>query len=275
MTSKTILITGCSTGIGHACAHGMKARGWQVHATARRDEDIERLSAEGLIAHHLDYCDHGSIHACLDAVLATTGGTLTALFNNGAYGQMGAVEDVTTATMRDQFEANFFGWHELTRAVLPVMRNQGGGRIINCSSVLGIVSGKYRAPYAATKHAIEALCTSMRLENRQWNIHVSSIQPGPIDTAFLDTALSVIERTIDTQNSAHAADYETYLAWMKTGTNSSRFKLPPDAVLKKLVHACESARPQPIYSVTLVTHAVHILKRVLPTALLDKALARG
>lgn len=275
MTAKSILITGCSTGIGYTCAHGMKARGWNVFATARKDEDIARLKSEGLQTFYLDYRDTRSIHTCLEAVLEQTGGSLDVLFNNGAYGLLGAVEDVTTDDMRVQFEANFFGWHELTRTVLPIMRGQKAGRIIQCSSVLGIVSGKHRAPYSATKHAVEAVSASMRMELKPWNIRVSSIRPGPIATEFLTTALKTLHETIDIQKSAHKADYDISLSRMNKGTDSSPFKMEPEAVLSKLIHACEASRPKPVYSVTKLTYIADAVRRLLPTSLAEVFLAKG
>ena len=197
MTQKTILITGCSTGIGYTCAHGMKDRGWKVFATARKDEDIKRLQSEGFTTFYLDYRDEASITACFDNLMEETGGTLDVVFNNGAYGLLGAVEDIKTDDLREQFEANFFGWHSLTKLIIPIMRKQMSGRIVQCSSVLGIVSGKHRSPYAATKHAVEALATSMRMELKAWNIRVSCIRPGPIETEFLATALKVLQEKVD------------------------------------------------------------------------------
>lgn len=163
---KTILITGCSSGIGHACAHGMKARGWRVFATARKDEDLKRLEAEGLECLYLDYADAGSVAACAAELTSRTGGKLDALFNNGAYGQPGAVEDLRREVLEAQFAANVFGWHQLTVACLPLMRANGAGRIVHCSSVLGLVALKWRGAYNASKFAIEALADTMRLELR-------------------------------------------------------------------------------------------------------------
>ncbi|MEP3523876.1 MAG: SDR family NAD(P)-dependent oxidoreductase [Hyphomicrobiales bacterium] len=275
MTQKTILITGCSTGIGYTCAHGMKARGWKVFATARKDQDIARLQSEGFTTFYLDYCDEASIKACFDSVMAETGDTLDVLFNNGAYGLLGAIEDIKTDDLREQFEANFFGWHSLTKLIIPIMRKQMHGRIVQCSSVLGIVSGKHRSPYAATKHAVEALATSMRMELKAWNIRVSCIRPGPIETEFLATALKVLHEKVDMENTAHKVDYEASLSRMNKGNKSSAFKLGPEAVLAKLIHACEAKSPKPAYSVTKLTYIADIIRRLLPTALAERILAKG
>ena len=184
MSNKSILITGCSSGIGAASARVMRERGWQVFATARRPEDIERLQAEGVRALRLDYCKPDTIAETADTVLSETDGRLFALFNNGAYGQLGAVEDVPTSALRAQFEANLFGWHDLTCRLIPAMRKQGAGRIVQCSSVLGLVAMKHRGAYVASKFALEGLSDALRLELRGTGIHVSVIQPGPIGTPF-------------------------------------------------------------------------------------------
>ena len=275
MTQKTILITGCSTGIGYTCAQGMKAHGWKVIATARKDEDIARLKSEGLTTFYLDYRDEASIKACFKAVMKETGGRLDALFNNGGYGLLGAVEDINTDDLREQFESNFFGYHALTKLVIPIMREQMAGRIVQCSSVLGIVSGKHRAPYSATKHALEAFASSMRMELKPWNIHVACIRPGPIETNFLATSLKLLQQKIDLKNTAHKADYEVSIGRMSKGGQSSPFKLSPDAVLKKLIHACEAKSPRPVYSVTKLTYIADIMHRTLPTSLAERFFAKG
>ena len=180
MTSRTILITGCSSGIGYTCAIGMRQRGWRVIATARKPGDLAMLKAQGLDALKLDYTDAASIAACADQALKLAGGKLDALFNNGAYGQPGLVEDLSVAVLRDQFEANFFGWHDLTTRLIPAMREQGSGRIVQCSSVLGIMALPYRGAYNASKFALEGLTDTLRLELHGSGIRVSSIQPGPV-----------------------------------------------------------------------------------------------
>ena len=182
--TRTILITGCSTGIGKAAALGMKARGWRVFATARKPADIEALAAAGLDVLYLDYMEPASIAAAVDKVFSATGGTLGALFNNGAYAQPGALEDITTDVLRAQFEANFFGWHDLTRRVIPAMRRKGEGRIVMCSSVLGLIAMGFRGPYTAAKFALEAYTDTLRIELVGSGIHVSAIEPGPIRTEF-------------------------------------------------------------------------------------------
>ncbi len=272
---RTILITGCSSGIGEACALGMKARGWRVFATARREEDIERLRGTGLEALYLDYDKPESVEACVSEVAHLTHGRLDALFNNGAWGQPGAVEDLSRDVLKAQFETNVFGWHDLTRQVLPMMRAQGAGRIVNNSSVLGLVAMKWRGAYNASKFAIEGLSDTLRLELRGTGIHVCLIEPGPIYSKFMETALRKFEENIDIEHSVHRDTYERHRRRLSGRGRPARFKLPPQAVLKKLIHAVESPRPRPRYFVTFPTHLMALLRRALPTRALDAVLDRA
>jgi len=266
---RTILITGCSTGIGYTCAHGMKARGWRVLATARKKADIARLEKEGLEVLHLEYRDPESVASCADEALKRTGGKLTALFNNGAYGQPGAVEDLPVDVLREQFEANFFGWHDLTRRIVPAMRKQGHGRIVQCSSCLGLVSLKYRGAYNATKFALEGLSDAMRQELAGTGIHVCLIEPGPIETHFVKNALAAYKANIDIEGSAHVEIYRQRIKSMEEG-GSQTFKLGPEAVLEKLVHAVESDSPAPHYYVTTATWLLAFGRRLFSTRVLDR-----
>jgi len=266
--TKSILITGCSTGIGYTCAKGLKAKGWRVFATVRNQTDKQRLEAEGLDVIIMDYADTASVQACAAEVKLKTGGTLHALFNNGAFGQLGAVEDISRKVMEEQFAANFFGWHELTCAVLPMMRARGHGRIINCSSVLGLVAMKWRGPYNATKFAIEGLTDTMRLELRGSGIHVSTIEPGPIATQFVANALKAFERNVNREASPYSEAYARQSARLNKG-GSAKFKLPPEAVLAKLEHALESQQPHAHYYVTTPTHIMGAARRLLPQRLMD------
>ncbi|MEL6479621.1 MAG: SDR family NAD(P)-dependent oxidoreductase, partial [Pseudomonadota bacterium] len=175
---RSILITGCSSGIGLDAARQLAGTGWRVFASCRAEADCARLRAEGLASPRIDYQDPASIESGLADVLEATGGTLDALFNNGAYGMPGAVEDLPTDAFRELFEANFFGWHELTRQVIPVMRRQGQGRIVQCSSVLGFVALKMRGPYVSSKHALEGYSDVLRHELHGSGIHVVLIEPG-------------------------------------------------------------------------------------------------
>ena len=271
---RTILITGCSSGIGWHCAIGMKKRGWRVLAAARTDEDLKRLEAEGLEALRLDYADRNSVAACADEAAKRCGGKLDALFNNGAYGQPGAVEDLTREVLEAQFAANFFGWHQLTTACLPLLRANGGGRIVQCSSVLGLVALKWRGAYNASKFAIEALSDTMRLELRGSNIFVSLIEPGPITSRFTEHALKAFAANIDQTNSNYQAAYERQRARLGKG-GSSKYKLGPEAVLDKLIHALEAPRPHARYYVTRPTTYMAIARRILPQRLLDYVLDKA
>ena len=272
---RTILVTGASSGIGEHAALALKASGWRVFATARRDEDLARLRSAGIEAFYLDYAEDASIEAVADAVLEATGGRLDALFNNGAYGQVGAVEDLTTDLLRRQFETNFFGWHSLTLRILPAMRRQGSGRIIQCSSVLGIVAAKYRGAYVASKYALEGLTDTLRLELAGSGIHVVLIEPGPIATRFTQNALANFRTTIDMEASPHRAAYAAQLARLTGTRKPSRFKLGPEAVTKVLLHALDSPRPKTRYRVTILTKAAAAMKRFLPDRTLDALIARN
>jgi NAD(P)-dependent dehydrogenase (short-subunit alcohol dehydrogenase family) len=272
--ARTILVTGCSSGIGHHAAHGLKARGWRVFAAARKDADVARLAGEGLESVRLDYADEASIAAALGTVLAKTGGRLDALFNNGGYAQAGALEDLDTDLMRAQFQANFFGWHDLTRRVIPVMRRQASGRIVFCSSVLGFVAARYRGAYVASKHAVEGYADTLRVELHGSGIAVVVIEPGPITSNFRVNAIDNIHRTIDIDHSVHGEAYRRDLAGREKGHTRDRFRLGPEAVLRKLVRALDSPNPRPRYRVTVPTHVAAFLKRVLPTRTMDRIVGR-
>ena len=272
--NRSILITGCSSGIGARCATGLAERGWRVFTAARKPDDVDRLAQAGFEAVRLDYADEASISAAVETVLARTRGMLDAVFNNGAYALPGAVEDLPTDALRIQFESNVFGWHTLTRGLIPAMRAQGHGRIVQCSSVLGYVPMKYRGAYIASKYALEGLSETLRLELLGTGIHVSLIEPGPIESRFEANALAAFRRSIDIENSVHRAVYDDRIARMERGGSTSRFKLGPEAVLTKLVHALESPRPRPRYRVTVPAEVVAGLKRILPTRTLHAFLAR-
>jgi NAD(P)-dependent dehydrogenase (short-subunit alcohol dehydrogenase family) len=271
---RSVLITGCSSGIGYACAHGMRQRGWRVFATARGSEDLKRLETEKLEALYLDYAEPDSVAACAAEVGKRTGGKLDGLFNNGAYGQPGAVEDLRRDVLEAQFQANVFGWHDLTVRCLPLMRANGQGRIAQCSSVLGLVAMKWRGAYNASKFAIEALSDTMRLELRPFNIHVSLIEPGPIATRFVEHAIAAFDRNVDAESSPYREAYAARRARLDRG-GAQRFKLPPEAVLKKLVHALEAPKPRRRYYVTLPTYVMAACRRFLPPPMLDTVLDKA
>ncbi len=272
--AKSILITGCSSGIGLHVALGLQQRGYRVFATARKLEDVSRLREQGLTALQLDLDDSASINAAVEEVLAATGGTLYALFNNGAYGQPGAVEDLSRETLRAQFETNLFGTHELTCRVIPVMRAQGEGRIIQNSSLLGIVSLPFRGAYNASKHALEGLTDTLRLELYGSGIHVCLVEPGPILSRFRANAFAAYLRNIDRRRSHFHAVYAGIEARLTKEGPAAPFTLPPEAVLQKVLHALESPRPRSHYPVTFPTYLFDACRRLLPKRALDWVLRR-
>ncbi|TGS11599.1 SDR family oxidoreductase [Mesorhizobium sp. M2E.F.Ca.ET.209.01.1.1] len=270
---RTVIVTGASSGIGAYCARALKAEGWRVFATARKPDDIAALEADGLEAFYLDYREPESIAALVERVLERTGGTLDALFNNGAYAQPGAVEDLPVAALREQFEANFFGWHDLTRRVMPVMRRQGHGRLVHCSSILGLAPVRFRGAYSASKHAIEGLMLCMRQELEGSGIHLSLIEPGPVTSKIASNGLPWFLKNIDVENSVHRADYQAQLARLQAGGSVSKFKPGPEIVHKALRHALLSQRPRPHYVVTVPARIGAVLKRILPASMLYRMLA--
>lgn len=275
-TPKSILITGCSTGIGLHAAHAMRALGWRVFAACRKAEDCARLQAEGFDAPVLDYQRQETIDAALQEVLEATGGTLDAVFNNGAYAIPGAVEDLSTDALRDIFETNFFGWHSLTSVVIPVMRAQGHGRIVQCSSVLGLITMPWRGAYNATKFALEGLTDTLRQEMRDTDIEVILIEPGPITSEFRANSIKQFERWVDWKSSPRAAQYEAELRpRLYASVKKDTFELGPEAVSAKLIHAVTSPRPRPRYYVTAPTYISGFMRRVLPTKALDWFLTRN
>ncbi|NJM81945.1 MAG: SDR family oxidoreductase [Tabrizicola sp.] len=276
MAAKSILITGCSSGIGHDAAHGLKARGWRVFATCRQEADCDRLRGEGLESFRLDYADEASIEAAVAEAERRTGGKLDALFNNGAFACPGAVEDLPRAALREIFEVNLFGYHDLARRVIPMMRAQGTGRIVNCSSVLGLVAMKWRGAYVATKFAMEGLTDVMRIEMKGTGIAVILIEPGPIGTRIRENAIPHFEKWIDWQNSARAGEYAALRHRLYAEkTKPDAFELPPSAVTARLIRALEAARPKPRYYVTTPTHLMGLARRLLPTRALDWMIAKG
>ncbi|MGO4139184.1 SDR family oxidoreductase [Rhizobium brockwellii] len=264
---RTIVVTGCSSGIGAHCARALKADGWRVFATVRKPDDLKGLEADGIEAFLMDYARTETISDLVGAVLERSGGRIDALFNNGAYGQPGAVEDLSTATLRAQFEANFFGWHELTRQVIPPMRKRGQGRIVQCSSILGVVPYRYRGAYTASKFALEGLSITLRMELQGSGIHVSLIEPGPIATRFTANALAKIKEHIDLENSPYAVDYIRQLARLDGSGPVNRHRLGPEAVYSVLKHALNSKNPRPHYPVTTPAKQGMFLKRMLPADL--------
>lgn len=275
MTERTVLITGCSSGIGLDAARGLRARGWRVFATCRQEADCDRLRGEGFDSFRLDYTDEASIAAAVDTTLSLTGGRLDALFNNGAFACPGAVEDLPRDALRSIFETNLFGYHDLTRRLIPTFRAQGHGRIVNCSSVLGLVGVKWRGAYVATKFAMEGLSDVLRIEMKGTGVEVILIEPGPITSNIRQNAIPHFERWIDWKNSARREEYQSLLHRLYEKRGPDRFELPASAVTAKLVHALESPRPRARYYVTTPTWISGTLRRILPTRALDWVVSKG
>ncbi|TMN86652.1 short-chain dehydrogenase [Pseudoalteromonas phenolica] len=272
---KSILITGCSTGIGYHCAKELQKSGYKVIATCRKNEDVERLSEQGLTCIKLDLADQTSIDQGFKKALDMCDGQLDVLFNNGAYGQPGAVEDLETDTLRAQFEVNFFAWHHLTNLAIKHMRSTGHGRIIHNSSVLGFVALPYRGAYNASKFALEGLTDTLRMELADTNIHISLIEPGPIASKFRDNAKQAFIKNISIEQSAHSDNYRAQLNRLESQTAPQKFTLGPEAVLEKLLHAMNAEKPKPRYYVTFPTYFMGVMRRILSTRLLDKILIKN
>ena len=269
ISSKTILITGCSTGIGYSTAITLKNRGHNVIATARKSSDVIRLKQEGFTTLHLDLADSNSIQIAVKQAIVLTEGKIDALFNNGAFGQAGAVEDLSRDTLRSQFETNLFGTHELTNLVLPLMRKQGHGRIIYNSSVLGLVAMPYRGAYTASKFALEGLADTLRQELYDIPIYISLIEPGPIISDFRKNSFLLYQQNIDYKNSAHKTAYDKLVNRLQKEGPAVAFTLPAVAVVSKVIHALEANRPKTRYYVTVPTYLFATLKYLLPTSWLD------
>lgn len=265
----SILITGCSSGIGRHCAKQLASAGHQVFATVRREEEFDSLIRYGVQPIKMDLLDLQSIQSGFAQMLQLSQGKIDVLFNNAAYGQPGAVEDLPTDALMAQFHVNVFAWHELTRLALKVMRQQNSGRIIQNSSVLGIVAMKYRGAYNASKFALEGLTDTMRIELAETNIHVSLIEPGPIESRFREHALAAFKANINISSSPHQDAYQQTLSRLASTTSNNKFTLGPEAVYQALSHAINASTPKARYRVTTPTKVFAVLKRLLPTSLLD------
>jgi len=273
-SQKSVLVTGCSTGIGLCCAHALKNKGYQVFATVRKKQDIAVLKAQGLNSLQLDLSQSDSINTAVDEVLNQSNGQLYALFNNGAYGQPGAVEDLQRSVLEEQFAVNVFGTQELTNRIIPIMRQQGHGRIIYNGSVLGIISLPFRGAYNASKYALEGLTDTLRLELHGSGINISIIEPGPITSAFRKNAHEKYLQNINKESSFFKANYEGMEARLTKKGPAVPFTLPPEAVFKKLEHALESRNPQAHYYVTFPTYLFGTLKRILSAKGMDWVLRK-
>ncbi|MCB1785654.1 MAG: SDR family oxidoreductase [Chromatiaceae bacterium] len=275
MGESSVLVTGCSSGIGRCVALGLHARGYRVIATARKADDLRALRDAGLHALELHLDDPHSVAAAAQAALDIGGGHVYGLFNNGAYGQPGAVEDLRWEVLEAQLRTNLLGWHELTRRLIPAMRAHGAGRIIQNSSVLGLVAMPYRGAYNCSKFALEGLTDTLRLELHGSGVHVSLVEPGPIVSRFRENAFAKFREHIDAQGSVHRDNYQAMIARLAHEGPTTRFTLPPEAVLKRVIHALESRRPRARYAVTTPTYVFAFLRRLLSTRQLDALLRRA
>jgi NAD(P)-dependent dehydrogenase (short-subunit alcohol dehydrogenase family) len=271
---RNVLITGCSSGIGYCVAKGLKARGYKVFASARKPDDVARLEAEGFKTLLLDLADPESVQDAVYELMLRTNSELYAVFHNGAYGQAGALEDITRATLEKQFATNVFGWHQLTNMLLPLMRQRNEGRIIYNSSLLGYIALPFRGAYNASKYAIEGLADTLRLELADTDIKLSLIEPGPIESHFRANALQSLQANVDIEKSPHRDKYQATIRRLSKPGPAAPFTLPPEAVLQKVIHALESPNPKPRYRVTFPAHLFWTLRRLLPTCLLDKVLLK-
>ncbi len=270
-----LLITGCSTGIGYHCAQQLHKMGYQVITTCRKENDVQRLKAQGFDCFQLDLACSQSIQAALKQILEHTNGHIDALFNNGAFGLPGAVEDLSRDAMMHQFQTNVFGTQELTNLIVPIMRKQGGSKIIYNSSILGFAAMPYRGAYNASKFAIEGFADTLRLEVKPDNIQVSLIEPGPIVSDFRKNAFAQFQQWIPIEHSAHQENYHAMIERLETVGPSAPFTLKPDAVTRCVIHALQKSNAKIRYRVTVPTILFSVLKRLLPNRLLDLLLIKA
>jgi NAD(P)-dependent dehydrogenase (short-subunit alcohol dehydrogenase family) len=271
--ARRVLITGCSSGIGRAACDGLRARGWTVIASARNPEDVAQLRADGFAAVRIDHHDSASIAAGFAQAVDLAGGQIDALFNNAGHGMPGAAEDLPRGALEEVFSSNLFGLHEVTCHAIRHMRAHGGGRIVQHSSVVGFTPLPWRAAYVATKHALEGLTNTMRVELRGTGIHLALLNTGPVTSGFRDRSMAQFDRWIDIDASRHAEFYRVkWLARREAGRDP--FELGPEAVVRKLTHALESPRPRRRYYITTPAYLAAVLTRILPGAAQDWIVAR-
>jgi len=270
---RSVLITGCSSGIGLCLALGLKKAGYRVFATARKPNDVEKLKQLGLESHQLDLTSSESIKLAMNEIYSQTD-SLYGLIHNGAYGQVGALEDISREVLEAQFQANVFGWHELTNLVLPVMRKNNSGRVIYLSSVLGFVAMPFRGSYNASKFAIEGLVDTLRLELINTNIQLSLVQPGPIDSHFRANAYLSFKDNVNMDNSNYQANYQGMIERLKS-SKLATYTLAPESILSCVLHALEAPKVKIHYRVTFPTKLFALLKRILPSRILDKILSKA
>ena len=269
---KTVLITGCSSGIGFCLACGLRSSGFRVFATARKEKDVTKLEELGFDAFLLDLASSSSIKSAVSGLFQKTN-NLYALINNGAYGQAGALEDISRDTMEKQFQVNVFGWHELTNLVLPSMKERNLGRIVYISSVLGFVAMPFRGSYVASKFAIEGLVDTLRLELKNTKIKLCIVQPGPIESKFRQNAFLAFKENVDPLNSDYKKEYKAMIERLNSDKNI-QFTLGPESVLQCVKHALGAKAPKNRYRVTFPTKLFTFLCRILPSSWMDHILSR-
>ncbi|HFU76019.1 MAG TPA: SDR family NAD(P)-dependent oxidoreductase [Arcobacter sp.] len=268
---ETILITGCSTGIGLETALYLQEEGFRVFPTARNQEDVDRLKALSFEAFKLDVTNKDEITSVLDEIITLTGGTLDVVFNNAGFGQPGAIEDISTEALKYQFETNVFGLHEVTLQVLEIMKKQGYGRIIQHSSVVGLVALRIRGAYVASKYAVEGLTDTLRQELSDTNIDVTLLNTGPVTSDFRKNAMKNLEKYVEVEHSRFKESYKRALGGEKSAVP---FNLPAIAVAKKVEAIMLAKKVKPRYYITKATYILGFLKRVLSTKQLDKVLLK-
>lgn len=271
MKKGSILITGCSSGIGLQTAIYLKTQNYRVFATARKNEDVDILEKLGFEAFFLDVTKHDSITSCISKIVALTNGKLDAVFNNAGFGQPGALEDIDTNILKEQFETNVFGLHEVTQQILPIFFNQGYGKIINHSSVLGLISLQHRGAYNASKYAIEGLSDTMRLELQNTNIQVTVLNTGPVTSEFRNNAKEKLITNVDVKNSRFK---DVYLENLEKNKSEVPFNLDAIEVAKVVEKILKSKKIKPRYYITKATYILGFAKRILSTTLLDKILVK-
>lgn len=271
MQDKTVVVTGCSSGIGLAAARYLHTHGWKVAPTARKDADLDRLHKEGYRPVHLDVAMPGSVDQASSEILELFNGTVGAVVNNAGMGQPGAIEDLSREALRYQFEVNVLGLQDLTNRFIPTFRRQGYGRIVNISSVLGLVSLPFMGAYSATKFALEALSDALRMELHGSGITVSLVEPGPIRTRFGENAVTYGKKYLNFESSRFSHGYKRHMHSEPPGKgrDEDRFTLGPETVAQKIYHALSSSRPYRRYPVTVPAYIGMFIRRAAPAALID------
>jgi len=268
--SKAVLITGCSSGIGHATAQRLSADGWNVYATARRPEAITDLEGAGCKTLGLDVTDEQSMTAAV-AQVADAEGAVGVLINNAGYSQSGAVESVAPEAVRRQFETNVFGLLRMCQLVLPGMRSRGWGKVVNIGSMGGRLVFPGGGIYHATKYAIEALSDALRFEVRGFGIDVILIEPGLITTRFGEVASGSVDEGADGDTGPYA-DFNRHVAKVTSEAYAgpmAKLGGPPEKVAATIAHALAAERPKARYQVTPSAHLLIGQRRITPDRVWD------